>query len=928
MNRIQMWAVVVVGLMAVLAVLAGAGFGVSKPSYTSGITDSISGKSYVYRNSVGYSGTTQYAANTTRPATVVFPQSITMSTEFTYTPIGTDDDKCYCVRNVNGTPSTGNLTNGVRALFTTVNGTDFVTVYADIKDVEPFKTYYDSTETGAGITRFVKLDDGSELLSMGVYSAGAFQTGKSRGAIFRRPTSTGAWTRVLTMQKGHVPQWGFSQPSIQGRYVCVSEYGGGTATVANGSISNLPANIYYSSDYGATWSASIYNETSVYTPDNATNNFHSHQIAFKPSDPSVIYCVYGDGTTNSRIIEITNSGGTWTKTHTFGGKVTTDGWLDIQPTCVLSYGNYLLWGTDSEQGSTVLLHNTVDNTMEQGLQDHALSGNVIKPFAPNNTEFGYVFGMFSYNGVMYATSLTTTSVAAPESGIYCSVDGRNWSKLKNTPATEYGYHTIAGYANGKIWTVGYNAAATYYLKGCCFTPATATNKTAYYAEKGVTNKIALAANSSFSSGTLINGDVTKWNGGYEADNSEQLIDGGGRTGLTGDYCLRVTATRGGTYNGLSYLRSPQLTTLCNGSMPPDSTAQFVMCSFWARAVAGTKEGITISADINSSVIANTRFSASNETLVVGPSWQKYYCMVYLTSSWTSSNNFCFQAWIRDSGADSTTSVVDFDDFQVTYSTVVDFRDYDSNYQYVTAARANEQLSTPLVGSTGSFSTAFAWYPKTGWRNFTMSSSRWNTATTYMSGMSCIGSEEPVGHYYVCYATQSSAVEYDPPASGYEAYWYEPIQPSATLALPIATIRGIDGSYVYIYWLAADQKIYMTDGTDAVATTATYPFLHNDLLKFGITSDGTGTICYIESPAGQVTLTGAATALSAPSTNINQGVDNTNAVYGTGAFTLPSVWTTILDSTDIWIAMNINYAQSKITGGKSGAIYTGTPYGGN
>jgi hypothetical protein len=118
-------------------------------------------------------------------------------------------------------------------------------------------------------------------------------------------------------------------------------------------------------------------------------------------------------------------------------------------------------------------------------------------------------------------------------------------------------------------------------------------------------------------------------------------------------------------------------------------------------------------------------------------------------------------------------------------------------------------------------------------------------------------------------------------------------------LPIATIQGGGAEYLELYW---DRTAYdgagggmafkLTDGTNTISLDTTQSeamtWLHNDLLKFSITSNGVATTLYCFNPEngaihGTAILINSGGAVLTSPTQIILGANDAEDVIGAGAF---------------------------------------------
>jgi hypothetical protein len=142
---------------------------------------------------------------------------------------------------------------------------------------------------------------------------------------------------------------------------------------------------------------------------------------------------------------------------------------------------------------------------------------------------------------------------------------------------------------------------------------------------------------------------------------------------------------------------------------------------------------------------------------------------------------------------------------------------------------------------------------------------------------------------------------------------------ANTTVPIATIQGATG-YIELYWdrtaydgAGGGQAFKLFDGTNTVSLDAdqggaAMEWLHNDILKFGITSDGTTTILYCFNPEngdihGSAILSKSGGAVIDVPAQIDLGSNEDNTVIGTGAFANIRGFNTVLSDSEIETTFN-------------------------
>jgi hypothetical protein len=158
-------------------------------------------------------------------------------------------------------------------------------------------------------------------------------------------------------------------------------------------------------------------------------------------------------------------------------------------------------------------------------------------------------------------------------------------------------------------------------------------------------------------------------------------------------------------------------------------------------------------------------------------------------------------------------------------------------------------------------------------------------------------------------------------------------------LPIATIKGSEGKYLKLYW---DRTAYnaevggmtfkLTDGTNILTLgqeqLKAMTWLHNDFLKFAITSDGELTSLYCYNPENKA-IHGTAILsninlnmdIDVP-TSISLGTNEDESIIGTGIFANIRGFDSVLiieDIADVFDSVNdliptLGISKSRIFGG--------------
>jgi hypothetical protein len=597
---------------------------------------------------------TDIVANEVRTDSVCVTSFLTLGEVFTYRPLATDS-----VRGVVLCSDSVESTSRATKLYKTENGGDFAEIINIITD-EPFKTYYDDmsgSDKGVAIWSAKVLDDGSWLLGIGIYDDHI--DGKPSGRIFRSIDAGATWTKVLDMTYGYVPDWGWG--GVDDNYITVGEYGMRIQSVDT----DNPRKIYLSDDYGATWEC-------IYTPD-AYNGRHTHQVVFDPaSNHTGIYVSTGDVTAG--YLEATSLyridkqvDGTWGFT-----KIA----LIEQPVGALTVCNSIYWGMDKvRRGGRVMKH-----WRDAG----------IDKFCPLLAlKSGYVFSIYHYNGVYYAT----VSASSENNGIYVSTDLKSWVCAHNSG--DVSLILIAGYANGKLWVSCYDTV----FKGFPFDPVTAKTVNAMRCERGVVNIYNTADRSTFATNAgdwyLTHAGLGN-NTGYSTEES-----------LHGGSSLKIEWKT--DYEG-AYIEaiSPYMSNI--GGLP--NKGDIMTFSLWMKA-ADTwpgKYSVDILLKYGGDAASKVSYNYLQGRLFAAGCWRKYVMKVEVTDSFTGADNLALMLRFYRNGATTTNdATVYVDCLQVTYSPN---RFYSSStFQVGGTERVDESMILPLCGTGDVFTTTLEWQPK-------------------------------------------------------------------------------------------------------------------------------------------------------------------------------------------------------------------------
>lgn len=369
------------------------------------------------------------------------------------------------------------------SVYSTSDGENFTLEFA-LTD-EPFATDIG----GSSVVRSgYRLPDGSLLLCA------------ESGHVWRFDGS--AWSLVLTMISGYMPTFGWGA-NVREAEIVLSEYG------AREGYPNTARRIYYSSDYGQTWSI-------LYThPKDSADSLHIHQAFFAPASTDTIYGVVGDGDCR-HLFKLTFSGSD--KTDSAEWSYTELG-LNIQPTSSYLYRNQVYLGQDGTQAddSTVFILDTDTHRLRMSL---ALPGDTNDDKAPYATPMtgAYVWRMTEADGLLFAYAALPGS---DQDGIYVH-NGSSWLRLV-AGACDFGV-ILPPDSQGRIW---FTRDTTATGRAPAYIASVQSGSTRFVrARRGYTNSLSLA-NSCFDANIgdwYLQADATALSIGW--DNTVSLFGGG------------------------------------------------------------------------------------------------------------------------------------------------------------------------------------------------------------------------------------------------------------------------------------------------------------------------------------------------------------------------------------------------------------------
>jgi hypothetical protein len=694
------------------------------------------------------------------------------------------------------------------SLYTTADGESFICIL-DIRSDTPldsggkFSDYTVSDEIVEGLT---VMADGSWLLSTGRGLPGI------RGHLFRSINKGASWSVCkwavdgtdFQFGMGYTPEWG--PVGIADNEVVVGEYG-------YYSQEDNPRRIYYSDDYGATWTMIIDIGSAGWTPGDVDGQ-HCHAVTFGIGDTNIIYAVWGDYIFDR-----------FKKFICTGNKKNPSDWIEVDlpwklfvyrtcPVCLFNDGSYIYVGRDgsgptlwrfdaNENRETVISFPTEPGSPTEGV-----------PYRCPYSDATYVFRMIKHDGVFYP-AVSAHSWQKRMAGIYVSTDGKHWVCARRFFG-ERGPYTIVGYANGYIWGTYKDDTNTLILFK--FTPVNAKVVPALRVERGITN-IANSANHS-----CFDTAVEDWTFSDNIDSvvwtdTEPLLGGG---------CVKVVSKDDA--GDLGYVYTKKFADM--GGLP--SPGDYICFSLWVKAASSWPE----QADFSVSYVNSTNIDYHGAQVQLNEEWQR----VVIWGKCTGTPSSALKGKFRLDAKGYTGSFSDFewyiDGLQVVY-----FPDlhYSGAWQKGGTARADELAVFPLIGLSHPFTLSLTWLPDCG-------SSEWHT--------DC----------------------------------------------PIATIVGLDGSYLELFWDQSENEFSITDGisTEIIDSNDMGVWEHPDMIKFAAICDGFETDLYIENSVnGIASVIGSngCTLTDLPA-YIILASNNDRTILGCGLFPTIRAWDLKLSQSDI------------------------------
>ena len=555
-------------------------------------------------------------------------------------------------------------------VYITTDGTSFTKLF-DISTYKDFVGYYEPNDNIRSIT---VMPDGSWMLSFGqLWPGGAGR----RGHLFRSLDKGLTWKHVLEFERGYVDYWGWC--AISNNEVAIGEYGYLYQ-------SDNPRRVYYSDDYGATWSK-------IYEPAPASE--HCHFAAFKPGDTNVLYASYDCPATSSRpsnhrVIKVVYTPGV-------GGKRNIANWSEAPnspiltqgnlPVCAFSDGKYLYLGHDSGMSPVLWRLDPSDDSAVPVMDWPQYYNDLNHPYQ-TATLRAQVFGMVMYEGIYYAAVRGVVDYIG--GGIYVSTDGEHWACAYRVEGVE-GFANIVGFANGYLWGTFMEAGRRRIYKA---SPVRAELVKAMYVERGITNQLNTPASSSFEGG----------NGGWaplSASEDINLVETGVSTEmeLDGSSSYKIVCERKG-FNTVD---------VCSGYCPVrPSLGDYICASFWIKGAPTWPNhfiGVARIASSGGKIDSELGyFDVRQHT-----DWEQKTVWGRCTDD-NFTNGVRIWLGLRDLGytGNYSNATCYVDCAQIVY-----FSDlhYAGSWQIGGTPRANEVAVGSLVGLGAEFTTAFDWKPE-------------------------------------------------------------------------------------------------------------------------------------------------------------------------------------------------------------------------
>jgi hypothetical protein len=569
------------------------------------------------------------------------------------------------------------------SLYSTADGQSFTRILniQSNTTLDSGGTFADYTVSDEIVEGLMIMADGSWLLSTGRGLPGI------RGHLFRSINKGVSWSvckwaadgKDFQLAMGFVPEW--ASIGIANNEVVIGEYG-------YRSQYDNPRRIYYSDNFGATWTMIIDIGPAGWQPDwGYIKGQHCHAVTFGVGDTSIVYASYGD-----RPFMCVK------KFKCFGNRKNPADWKEVKlpweqfvymtaPVCLFNDGSHIYVGHDGGI-CPALWRFDADENREDVISVPTRPSNWTEsmPYRLPNSEASYMFGMAKHNGVFYA-AVGAHPYQMIMAGIYVSTDGRHWVCARRFPG-EVGPYTVVGYANGYIWGTYKDTNSKRYLFK--FTPVNACVVPALRVERGMTN-IANSPNRS-----CFDMAVEDWAFSGNIDSvvwtdAEHLLGNG---------CVKVASKDGAGDTGC--VLTKRFSEM--GGLP--SPGDYICFSAWVKAASSWPPQASFFVSFENT----TNLDYGGCSVVLNEDWQRVITWSKCIGAphWSLRGKF----WSSANGYTGSFSDLQYyiDVLQVVY-----FPDlhYSGSWQKGGTARADEFAFFPLMGLPKRFSLAFNWRPDCG-----------------------------------------------------------------------------------------------------------------------------------------------------------------------------------------------------------------------
>ncbi|HBX15765.1 MAG: Large repetitive protein [Candidatus Magasanikbacteria bacterium GW2011_GWC2_41_17] len=398
---------------------------------------------------------------------------------------------------------------------------------------------------------------------------------------------------------------------------------------------------YMSEDGGTSWN----NDTPIYQENDYLS--HTHQLSFKPNDPTKIYAIFGDNSSWAERIDLNSSTGQWEKTKdNHGLGLFIDSMVPFANGKILTTG---FGGVGSVDESTwqetpkVFFPMPWRSDVKYQYQQPSGTGTSIRRLALDES-----------NGILYGAmnSYSTPPNSNLSQGIYISADyGDTWTSIYRTP-TNWGFRW-ASFLNDRVYLE--SEGGIYRMN-----KIKASTVNSLRLDNNIPNTITLRQNTTFidSSGNSSIGNWANYSGSLGPATLEVASGGIDDSG----YNLHMV-TGGPSVDGASGRNLIKLGPLSSvlTSPPANGSQSYYLMKFWARSPNYASNYNPIRAYLfGSAGIFTTLYVRPTDT------WQEFIVAGQLSASdLNASLNFMVRA-DKTSGTNQVFDVY-FDDFQLYFS---------------------------------------------------------------------------------------------------------------------------------------------------------------------------------------------------------------------------------------------------------------------